>query len=399
MSQALVARQPICDRKLEIYGYELLHRSANPDAPMVDGDQASAVVTATSVVEIGLDRLVGPRRAFLNMTRNFLVDGHYQALPAERVVLEVLEDIDPDHEVMSAVRRAKDDGYRIALDDFLYDARLEPLIDLADIVKVETNALDLDGLKRHVDLLDRPGILKLAEKVETHDEFEQCRELGYDLFQGFFFCRPNIVHRRKLPSDRLSLIQLMSRLQSSAAVDIGDVSALIERDISLSYRILRAVNSALYSLPRRIESIHQAIVALGIERVKRTVTLLFMTSVDDKPRELMRTSLVRARVCESLAATEGLHSDTLFSVGLLSVLDALLDLSMQEALETVPLSPDVCAALLTRDGPMGRVLQAAIECDRGLYSNLPALGMDPQSVYGIYLDAFEWASEVLAQIA
>ena len=397
MSDALVARQPICDRRLDVVGYELLYRSANGISPeLVDGDHASASVAVDAFVEIGIDRMVGDKLAFLNMTRNFIVDGHWRNLPRDRVVLEVLEHVKPEEDVLAALRDAKAAGYTLALDDVVYSPELDPFLALVDIVKVEIPALDRAQLKEHAKILSRPGVKLLAEKVETHAEFEMLREIGYDWFQGFFFCRPNIVREKKAPTDRLSLIRVMARMQATD-VDIDEIREIIERDVSLSYLLLRVVNSAKYALLVEITSIQHAIALLGMTRIKRYVTLLLMTQIDDKPRELMRTALVRGRVCEILANESGSDPDAAFCVGLLSVLDALTDLPMREALNSIPLAEPLEHALLDRTGPFGKLLGTVFICE-GEPIELPR-EFSAEAITNAYVEALSWAEESLSELA
>lgn len=398
MSDALVGRQSICDGDLEVVGYELLYRSSRDVSPRdVDGDAATASVAINALVEIGLDRLVGDKRAFVNLTRNFIVGGHWRNLPPDRVYLEILESVPPDDDVMAALRSAKEMGYLLALDDVVYSPRVEPFLPLVDVVKVEVPALDRDGLARHIDLLARPGVTLLAEKVETHEDFELCRGLGYEWFQGFFFCRPNVVRERKLPTDRISLIRLLARMQDPD-LDLHEARAIIERNVSLSYQMLRVVNSAMYALPVRIDSIQQTIVLLGLTRIRRYVALLLLSEINDKPRELMQMALVRGRTCETLARRCQTDPDSAFCVGLLSVIDALIDLPMNEALETIPLSKPLEAALLLRDGQLGTLLSAALFCE-GEGSGGLADDLAPEDIVEAYFAAVEWARDVIAEFA
>lgn len=390
----LVGRQPICDRNLDIYGYELLFcpRERGVNFADVDADVATATVALDTLVGIGTENLVGNSRAFFNMTRNFLVDRYYQVLPAGRVVLEILEDIAIDEPVLAAIRNARSEGYQIALDDFVYRPELEPLIELADIVKVETLGMSQQDVLRHAELLGGRDLLLLAEKVETYEQFEFCRDAGYDLFQGFFFCRPQVVRKRKNASSRLALMRVMSKLMDPV-ISFREVEEIISSDVSFCYAILRTVNSSMFSLPRRVDSIHHALVLLGVQQVRTFAAVMMMASSGDgKPTSLLTTALERAKCCELLAGS-GRAEDAMryFTVGLFSVLDAITDQPMDELLASLPLSDDVRAAILRLEGRAGLALKATICCERAAFDEMLGSGFDPDILQSCYLRALDWA--------
>ena len=272
---------------------------------------------------------MGPHRAFVNMTQNLLLGGQFRVLPTDKVVLEVLEDVEPCAEILKALQAARDDGYQIALDDFVYQDRLEPLVELSDFVKVDLRAISPEDAARYPEMLGRSGLRLLAEKVETHGEFQTCLSGGYHLFQGFHFCEPKIIRGRKLPSQQLLLLRMLAALQE-VDCDIRKIAREIEQDVSLSFMLLRLVNSTLFAPSREIESIHQAVVNLGCDAVRRCIGILLMGSNQGKPRELMVTAIVRARFCELMAGLSGSTQQHMyFTVGLLSVVDALTDQPMQ----------------------------------------------------------------------
>ncbi|MCA8943522.1 MAG: HDOD domain-containing protein, partial [Planctomycetes bacterium] len=344
---------------------------------------------------VGLDRLVGPHQAFINLTREFFVQGLYESLPKERVVLEVLEDIEPDAEFVAAVRAAKQAGYTIALDDFRYSEAWDPLVEIADLIKLDVVDLGRMETVRHIRLLARPGLRFLAEKVETHADFEFYRRLGVELFQGFFFCEPQVVAQRALPQNKLAMLELLGKVHDPS-VDIESVVDTIVRDVSMSYRLLRSVNSSLFALPREIESVHQAVVLLGLGRVRSLCTLLMMAAVDDKPLELTVTGLVRARTCQSLGRSVGADEQMFFSVGLLSVLDALLDRPMAELLDQMPLSETVRAAILDEQGPAGEALRLARACERMDLDMLRDALVSVADVREAFIEALGWAREAMS---
>ena len=303
MDDIFIGRQPIYDRDLSVYAYELLFRAA-PDntARFSDGDQATSNVIVNTFMEIGLDNIVGQRLAFINLTRSFLVEQDNICLPRERVVLELLEHIEPDAEVIEGIKRLAAQGYAIALDDFVYHDALQPLVQLADIVKVDVMAQQRDEIRSQVHKLRQHPLKLLAEKVETRDEFDFCRDLGFDYFQGYFFAQPQVLRGQRLPNNRLAILHLLSRLQDPN-ITPSELEELIVQDVTFSYRILRYVNSAAFSLARKIESVHQAVVILGQQTIKTWTTLLAMSQVDNKPTELVITAMVRGKMAEALAKT------------------------------------------------------------------------------------------------
>jgi EAL and modified HD-GYP domain-containing signal transduction protein len=233
----------------------------------------------------------------------------------------------------------------------------------------------------------------LAEKVETHATFERCRELGFDLFQGYFFAQPQLVRSQRMPADRVALMRLLTRVQDPAA-DIEEIEQLVASNVTLSYKLLRYVNSALLGVSMHIESIHHAIVMLGLERVRTCASMLLLAGVEDKPHELIVTALVRARYCQLLAMLRPRESaHQYFTVGLLSVLDAFMDRPMQELLGELHIAPELEAALLRRQGPLGEVLDAAIACERADWPRLMSAGFEMDALRAAYVQALAWVAE------
>jgi EAL and modified HD-GYP domain-containing signal transduction protein len=399
MSEIYIGRQPIYDRSLNLYAYELLFRAATDNrADFVDGDQATTDVIVNTFLEIGLDNIVGNHLAFINLTRAFFVGEHTVSLPKNRVVLELLEDIEADAEVIAGVRRLAELDYTIALDDFIYHESLQPLVDLARIVKIDLTKLDRDSIREHVQQLRHYPLRLLAEKVETQEELDFCQSLGFDYFQGYFFAQPKIIRGQRLPNNRLSILKLLSRLQDPN-ISPKQLDELIAQDVAFSYRILRYVNSASLALPRKIESIHQAVVILGLQTIKSWTTLLAMSQVDNKPAELVVTAMVRGKMAECMArAMRAEQPESFFTVGLFSALDALMDNSMEEILTQLPLADHIAEALLYRRGVHGDVLDCVLAYERGRWANLGCNQLGTHKIRNCYLEALQWASEVSQQL-
>jgi c-di-GMP-related signal transduction protein len=344
----LVARQAIFDRDRRVYGYELLFRSdaAQNEFDGSEGGLATQQVVANTLLVIGLDNLVGNKKAFVNFGRGPLLQGWYASLPSASTVIEVLETVEPDAEVLEACRNLREQGYQIALDDFVLRPGWECLLDVADLVKVEIQSI---SRPQHIQLLrscKARGLEMLAEKVETYEEFEWARQAGYDYFQGYFFARPVIVRGRKIPAAKVHCLRLLQEAQRPE-LDFERLEMLILEDVSLSYELLRYVNSPLFTLTSSVRSIRQALLFFGEKELRKWIVLATLArTAADKPSELIRHSLVRARFCESVArlAKTGLEQPA-FLTGLFSLLDALIDRPLDETLSNMGLAPEIAAVL------------------------------------------------------
>lgn len=390
-----VGRQPIYNRQLDVVAYELLFRGGDTNqAVITDGEKATSQLLVNTFMEIGLGRIVGRARAFLNVSRDFIL-GDYPLPPTEtKVALEILEDVTVDEKLLNAVRDLSRRGYVIVLDDFVYHRSLQPLVDIADIIKIDVLALGNVATKQHVEFLRGYNVELLAEKVETQEDFEFCKELGFDYFQGFFFCKPKVIRGSRVPPTRLAVLRLLGKLQDPNTA-FKELEEIIHQDASLSYKLLRLINSAFYALPKKVGSIHHALVILGCRMLRNWVSVIVMSKTGDKPQELLVTALLRARMCELLGgALRRKDTETFFTVGLFSVLDALLDRSMGEIVELLPLADEVNQALLHRNGLYGQVLFCVTAYERGDWEKTDFLGLPHEMVKNAYLAAVEWADGV-----
>jgi EAL and modified HD-GYP domain-containing signal transduction protein len=384
-----IARQPIFDSGLDVVGYELLFRGANQHvAVFSDHDEATSTVVMNAFTEIGLDKVVGERLAWINVSRDFLFGSLAHALPRGRVVLELLEDQEVDDELIASLEEHRAHGYTIALDDFSWSEERAPLLEHVDIVKVELLGRDPEAVADDVARLSRYKCTLLAEKVETKEDYERCQKLGFDLFQGYFFCKPERMEARSVAPNRLSILQLVAALQDPG-IDLRKLEALVSRDVALSYRLLRYINSAFFGMRREIDSIGRALMLLGLDNVKRWATLSVFASVDEKPRELIETALVRARFCELVG--EG-NRDQLFTLGLFSVVDALIDAPMETLLASMPFPDEMREALIAHKGPKGELLEAAISFERGEFQ--PSL----ERFAAAHLEAIAWATSAADEL-
>ncbi|MEX1025895.1 MAG: HDOD domain-containing protein [Planctomycetota bacterium] len=400
MQDVFVGRQPIYGRNLEVYAYELLYRGGDVDhADFEDADRATSQVLLNTFTEFGIERVVGDHLAFVNLTRGFVIGEYPLPLPPERVILEVLEDIQPDPEVLLGLHRLKRAGFRIALDDFVYASDLKPLVKLADIIKLDILGLEDAEIERRAAELRPFGVQLLAEKIETREQFELCHATGFEFFQGYFLARPNVVQGASIPASRVSLVRLLAAL-CDPECELETVSEIVEQDVTLSYKLLRHINTECGGLPRRIESIKETVLYLGVRAVKNLASLFLISSVDDTPHELIVTSMLRAKMCELLAAHSGvLATAPYFTVGLFSTLDAVLGASMSKVVSRLPLTLEVRAALLEHQGPLGEALAATLAYERGDWEGVSCFGLAKGTIKEAYLDAVAWVQVVDKELA
>ncbi|MEM5537183.1 HDOD domain-containing protein [Neptuniibacter pectenicola] len=392
-SQVLMARQPIFDRNQKVIAYELLYRTedAQGHALFANSEATSEVIlnAYTSISDAGEVKRVP---AFINLTRDILVEQRLPEVSKKYIVLEILENIEPDEEVVSAVQKLHSEGYRIAMDDFVYAPKYDGLLKLAHIVKIDIDALSMDEVRQQVNELKRHKVTLLAEKIETHEQLESCIELGFKLFQGHFLSKPKVVKGKKIQGSQVALMQLIQELQSTKATP-ERLEELIIRDPALTYKLLRIVNSAGYSLVRQVESIAEAIVLLGLEQVKKWATLIAMSSNQDKPEELSRSLLIRGRMCEEVARAAKLtNHGSYFMAGMMSGLHAMLDIERETMLEQVPLGDDIKEAVSLGQGPIGQVLRNVVNYENGDWDLLPS-DLDGNIYDKAYRTSLEWTQE------
>jgi EAL and modified HD-GYP domain-containing signal transduction protein len=393
----LFARQPILNAELRVFGYEVLYRSLQIGlVETQDPDVATAAVSVHAVLDVGLDVLVGNAQVFFNVTPNILAHKLHEFLPPERVVLDVPSSAGAGPELVRDIERAKASGYRIALDDFVLSGPTAALVPLADVIKVEVPKLDANDLARHAQVLARPGLRLLAEKVETREVYRCCLDAGYDLFQGYFFARPELVAGSHVPPDRSLILRLLAEVQSPTAT-IESLERLVVANSALSYKLLKYVNSALHGVPNPIQSIRHAITMLGLERLRTCASMLLLAGLDSKPHALVVTALLRARFCQLIGRRFGPEDpQKLFTVGLLSMMDSFLDRPLEELLKNLPLAPEIRGALLYHGGPLAPALDASIAFESRDEKRLLAAGVAAEDWNACYVGALKWTNELSA---
>lgn len=389
-----VGRQPIVNARKNLVAYEILYRcSATNHANVVDGNRATSTVLLNLLLEMGLEQVVDDRLAFVNFTREFLTGKFPLPDCPQHLVLEVLEDIEPDRELVEGLRKLRKQGFKIALDDVVYHPKLEPLLEHASVVKVDLSLIPQDEWGDHVSQFRNWPVKLLAEKVETAEEFQLCQTLGFDLFQGYFLSKPELLEGRKLDSNQTTLLKILSEI-NAPDIEIHDLTRTVELDPGLCVKILRYVNSSHFGIRRNVESLQHACVMLGLETLRTLTTLLLLVGNQTVPQQAARTALLRASMCRNLAKDQaGVTSHSAFTAGLLSMLDVLLGQPLDKLLAALPLEDTIPTAILDGEGTLGQLLQKVKIYERCEWGTLAKLSVDANSFRRAYLDA---AAEVRA---
>ncbi len=395
---AFIGRQPIFDTNQQVFGYELLFRSGmNNVFTHTDPDQATSKVISDSFFLLGIPTLTGGKRAFINITRDVLLNEYVFLIPKESMVVEILETVEPDPEIIAACEKLKQAGYLLAVDDFVYDEKYKPLLNLVDFVKIDFLATKGEGRKSLIEQYASSGIRFLAEKVENPEEHREALGLGYSYFQGYFFCKPTIISGKDIPAYKLHYLRILQVI-NRPEVDFKKLGEIIKNEISLSFKLLRYINSAYFGLRNKINSIMQALALLGEKEIKKWVSLIALANMgQDQPEELVIQALIRAKFCESMAPSIGLiqRADNLFLMGMFSLIDTILGRPLAEILKEIPIADEVKDALLGKQNRLRDVYEFVLVCEKGDWEKLPEqtarLGMQEARAYQLYLEALKWS--------
>jgi c-di-GMP-related signal transduction protein len=402
-----VARQPIFDRNRQLYAYELLYRSdaARNEFDGTDAAAATQHVIASTMLSIGLENISCGKKAFLNFDHRLLSDGMHLSLPRQAIVIEILETVQPTADLIALCQSIHAQGYSIALDDFVSQPQFEPLTKIAKLIKVDFQATKKEEQERMLRIFPPRGIMMLAEKVETHEEFEWARKAGYDLFQGYFFARPVIVSGREIPAVQTTCLRLLRETQREE-LDFRRLEILIRGDVALTFKLLRYANSALFARRDKTSSIGRALLVLGEDGIRRWAALATLPMLaTNKPSELLTLSIVRARFCERLAQIGGKaqHIDA-FMMGMFSLLDALIDRPLDEALREVELERSVTEALLgtaQEKDVLTKIYRLAQRYEVGDWDEIEKLteecGIPAAAVGPAYMESTLWAERLLGR--
>ncbi len=399
MPDCFVGRQPIFDVNNRVFAYDLLYRdSLNNQAGDVNPTVATSRVIIDAFVEIGLEQVVGRNRVLLNVDRNFLVDPDLVFVPADRVAIQLPEHLEPDEEVVAGIEHLQSLGYRIALGGYTRRSPVAALLPFASIVKIDALEIDDATLAAELASIGRSGVVKVAKRVETGDRRDQLVEMGFNCFQGHFLARPEVVAGERMPSNRIAVLELVTKI-CDPDLEADELAELIAMDASLSLRTLRFVNSPLSGLTNEVESIHHAVVLLGRNVIKSWVMLLAITGLDNNVPELVTTAFVRAKLCERLASEARIGGvDSFFTVGLFSLMDALMGMPMGRLLETLPFSAEVKAALVERAGVRGEAVACVESLEQGAPQGTAFQGLSGEMISELYLEALGWADQALSTV-
>jgi c-di-GMP-related signal transduction protein len=401
MHEKFIARQPIFDQRLRVFAYELLFRGGPQNYFIKPAKNAAPSVIADSITLFDLQNLTGDALAFMNVDELALRLDAPRLLPPDRVIIEILETVTPSDEIIRICKGLLNSGYTLALDDFIDDPQLAPLVECAKYLKIDFQLLDADGRRRMVEKYGKSGISLLAEKVETAAELDEARQLGYTYFQGYFFCKPSMIEAREVPGNKLLQLGLLN-LVSGPELDHAAIEELLKNEPSLLYRLLRYLNSPLLGLRSEVHSVRHALTLLGEREFRRWVSIFAVVALaSGKPPELVRTALTRAYFCEEFSHAAGMddQKSSLFLMGLLSISDALLDQPIADVLRSLPVAQEIKTALTGGGNRFQAVYQLLLALERAEWPRLSAC------VHGLAVpeeavpDAFRSALQKAAAIA
>jgi c-di-GMP-related signal transduction protein len=404
--EVFVARQPIFNRSEQVYAYELLFRSSWSNYfQSTESDLASMKVIANSFFLLGIEAITRGKRAFVNFTRDTLIQGYAALLPKEQLVVELVESVEPDPTVMAACETLKKAGYLLALDNFFHKNTLSPLIPLADFIKVDFQATSSKQRKLLADAFVPRGINLIAAKVESDGEFAEAISFGYSYMQGYFFCRPVIVSGSDVPGTKVNYLRLLEQI-NQPQLDFDQIDGIIRREVSLSYKLLRYINSVAFGVRREVTTVRQALLLLGEMGIKKWFSVIILSDMGmDKPSEVVVTSVARARFCEFLAERGPLRErrNDAFLMGLFSLMDVIVGRPLAEVLADLPVAADLKAALLGEQNALREIFETVTAYENGDWDHVAAttarLKLGEQELPEMYRRAVEWGGEESAEAA
>ena len=392
------ARQPILDSDKNLFAYELLFRDSLENVfPEIDANEATSKLIE-SQLNIGVEDFTGDKPAFINFTLDTLLKKYPTMIHQDHIVVEILETVQPGKKLLNECKLLKEQGYTIALDDYIHQPVWRHFYPFIDIIKIDfkDTSYELMG-EIKVAIEEFPHIKLLAEKVETIEEFEKALELGFCYFQGYFFSKPEVVKSKALSPAQLTLAELLYET-SKPDVDLTKVTMVFERDVNLAYKLLRYSNSSIFKRRTEVANIKQALVVLGQKELKKFLSVLFAAQVgSEKPPELMKLSMVRARFAELLAESHGQDTSRAFLTGMMSLIDALLDEPIESVMKKLPLSQEIKDALIHKTGVLAHYLEIVQHFELASWDLaddiIEKLGLDKQKVGSLSQEAAHWADK------
>ncbi|NWH05886.1 EAL and HDOD domain-containing protein [Desulfobacter latus] len=400
-----VARQPVFTLDKKIFGYELLFRlSLDNVFPNIDGTIATSGVLSNTFFSFGLNDILGGKPGLINFTRDLLLKQTPLLFPKEHIIIEILEDIEPEPEIIDALKTFKSQGFRIALDDFVYDQKFSEMIHLCDMIKFDIMATPLDTLGPIFSTLghELKHITLLCEKVETHEEFEQAQAMGFQLFQGYFFSKPEVITHKSMAPNQGTNLKLLNEV-SKQEPNLDVIKDMIKNDMAISFKLLTFINSAYFKRRTAVDTIKDAITFLGLRELKKFISVAVVSNMNpEKPNELIRFSVIKARMCEQCAhiIKARFTPEELFTVGLFSTMDAILDMPMADILEKITLSEKIKDALLGKDRLFRQLNELITNFEQGQWGHTRfQADKDSQLIQKLpafYMDALKMADSFFA---
>jgi c-di-GMP-related signal transduction protein len=397
-----VARQPIFDRQKAVTGYELLFRDGVDNCfPDIDADEATSKLITQHHLLLGVEKITSGKQAFINFSADTLIHHFPTSIDPNSMVIEILETVPISDELLTACKELHKMGYRLALDDHDFDTKWDVFLPYVSIIKVDVRMFNMLQISKYLRRIATYPVTLLAEKVETAEEYEQLKQLGFDLYQGYFFARPEMLKQKQIGSNKLNLLALISE-SSKVQLDFDGLAAIVERDLDMSYKLLRFINSVDFARKQTIGSLKHAMVYMGEAELKKFISLLALANLaEGQSDELLVMSLIRARFCDRLANIRGDKENppAAFLTGLFSLVDALLEQPLDELLAQLPLLPEIKAALLENKGELADYLTVERSFEQGLWQQQTELSsrMVPDTVdlNLVYFEAVEWGQRLL----
>jgi len=393
MQDIFIGRQPIYNPNLGIYGYEMLFRAGKDNSSLSEHGTTSQVIINT-FIDMGLDNLVGNSKASINLTERFLLTDDAIPLPPERIILDIQSNTPINEHTLAALKRLKETGFTLALEDFHDSPNFSDLLKLTDIFKMDVSNITEKEILSRINNLKKFNLQLLAAKVDTLEEYERYAKMGFDYFQGYFLSQPRIIKSKTLETSKLAVIQLLSTLHGTNT-DISEIENAISVDLSLSYKLLKLINSAFFNLPNEVDSIKRAVVFLGRRKLAGWASMLALSNMNDRPLELIKIAMVRAKTCELIALKLKLKDeDQYFTAGLFSALDILMEQTIASLIKPLPLTDDMKLAILEHKGNIGTVLKCSQLLETSAADKLSIKGITKAELSALYFEADHWALEV-----
>lgn len=398
MSEVFIGRQPILDREMKVFAYELqFHQGLNPNNETV---AATERLLRKTEADIGFKAIVGNHTAMMQLPKELIKKSNLPDFDSpEDIVLEVPNDVVKDVDVLSSLKELKIAGNPLALENFIDNESSVKLASISDFAKVDPDAYSEIKLKSILEELHAKGLKVIAQKVETEEMYNYLKKLGFDYFQGYFFTNPVIINGEKLSGNKLTLLQLMAKI-NSPETDFSELSEILSQDVALSHKLLVAVNNPATMIPVKVESVADALKYMGLKRLKFWVNMLLLSNLDDVPQELLTSSLIRANFCEQLAVKAGhsLDKDSFFLVGLFSNLGAFFRSPIEEIVAEMPLSDDITEALVNKTGSMGEAIKVfqALERSDSSITSLTYESVGISEIGNIFMESSAWAQQAIA---